>query len=776
MIYVDNAMNRKLGRVGKEKGKKEEKKAEQTPADYVAQLRKERKKAPKKEKVKKTLKSTKSGYNAKKKQLEQKPIVDDDGEEYGFKAKPTPKPPKPPKPAPRPKRKEGEKQKEYFARVQKKEVKKEPKAPIPPPKPPRGVKKFKLAPVPKKIKKSVNTLPSEQIKDAKTELGIKPFVRNPKGWSADRASTELKILTANRKIATDITSRSKAQDEKEFARGVGSDEGQEVMDLDIKRSNDVDIRQANMPKPVFEEIGGGVVREIKPIALGSTGNIKGGFRSGRKRTQAQVITPSSSGAIDTKRTGKKTREELLDMEKGPDMRWIKLVRNPHYYKGTDRTNTFEFLNQDQVEKSRGTGEDRVRVKEYGGGIVPKQLGKVKPPPKQPKSNENFLKGRKVRELSKEEKTQYEKVKKANQRYRVAIVKYNATIKPTPKRDPYIRVNPEIKTSKLSIKEALAKLGKKTDRKNEKGIIGTSVGGTAPYFKKGKQGGTFGGIGSVVEWNNPEGKGKPEPRISQGPREIKGKKQKIGLLDVKIENPKKTRGRGDVRKSGSIKLNQGAILKLRKEAVSSHEDGIGFRNIGPEMGGYKDGLHTNIRGPSGKTEQKKLRKAFLTHNKDYIENKEKYSKTDYIRDNRLYSKSKEQLNKEKLETAHYDLARSGKLGNLKHPAYRPSTYYKDAKHPVAVREGTIAKVVRDDKGNRVLTPRQQNENVLRRKAIANRRYQYAAGSGMGMARKKPTLVQPHYFSEGSVLDGNNILGVNDEMLYGNSLAPDGDNYQ
>ena len=65
VVYVDNAMNRKLGRVGKEKVKKEEKKAEQTPADYVAQLRKDRKKAPKKEKVKKTLKSTKSGYNAK---------------------------------------------------------------------------------------------------------------------------------------------------------------------------------------------------------------------------------------------------------------------------------------------------------------------------------------------------------------------------------------------------------------------------------------------------------------------------------------------------------------------------------------------------------------------------------------------------------------------------------------------------------------------------------------------------------------------------------------
>ena len=113
--------------------------------------------------------------------------------------------------------------------------------------------------------------------------------------------------------------------------------------------------------------------------------------------------------------------------------------------------------------------------------------------------------------------------------------------------------------------------------------------------------------------------------------------------------------------------------------------------------------------------------------------------------------------------------------MKHPAYRPSTYYKDAKHPIAVRD-TIAKVVRDDKGNRVLTKREENERELRRKAIANRRYQYAAGSGMGMARKKPTLVQPHYFSEGSVLDGNNILGVNDEMLYGNSLAPDGDNYQ
>ena len=501
---------------------------------------------------------------------------------------------------------------------------------------------------------------------------------------------------------------------------------------------------AELPKPVFEEIGGGIKREIAPI----TGQ---GFRSGRPYNQERVITPK----VDPNRTGKKTKEELLDLEKGTDKRLTKLVRNPHYYKGTDRAHTFEFLREDQVEKSRGTGANRVRVRDSGGGILPKPLGPVKKPPRQPVSTENFLKGRKVRELSKEEKTQYEKIKKANQRYRVAIVKFNATQKPAPRKKltSYI-TPPTATTSKISMKEALAKLGK-TPSKNTK----------------------------TVE--------RPAPRVSRA-REIKGKKVVKGLLDVRAPTKKDKNKLLKVNTSGIQKRLKENAMRVKpksgfdddnyvsdlyagfEEVLAGNESGDtrlaprreifvapqltlkpqsentwvvgGFRHFGDEGGEYTQGLHTNIRGPSGKEEQEKLYNSFLNTNKDYIENKK--SSTD------IYNRSRKVVNEENVVKATFLLARKKRLDNLKHPAFRTSTYLKDRP--------------KEAKASEILTQREQNANDARVASVNTGRWQNTAGKGMAKAKMPSSMKDSRFFGEGATLDGNS---ANNHMFY-----DEGDNYQ
>tara|TARA_R110001632_G_scaffold111592_1_gene222417 strand:- start:54 stop:1949 length:1896 start_codon:yes stop_codon:yes gene_type:complete len=97
------------------------------------------------------------------------------------------------------------------------------------------------------------------------------------------------------------------------------------------------------------------------------------------------------------------------------------VRNPRYFKGNKRGDA-EFIRQGEVV-DQVRGGVKTRTKDRGDGIVPKKDAKIPPKPKQPKTNKAFLAGRKLKDLSTDDKKAYEKVKKANQRYTKKLLEW-----------------------------------------------------------------------------------------------------------------------------------------------------------------------------------------------------------------------------------------------------------------------------------------------------------------------------------------------------------------
>ncbi len=158
--------------------------------------------------------------------------------------------------------------------------------------------------------------------------------------------------------------------------------------------------------------------------LGGIGKGKD-FPEGRDR-DTRVIKPK----VDRKRTGFKTRRGLLELEREGKVQ-IKPVRNPKYYKGRAeyqkkmgqkqaRDKPFILEGQQVAETKKGV---RTVYKDKGDGIVPITPKPAKKPPRKPQSTDNFLKGRKVKDLGADEKKSYERLKKANQRYKSATKKY-----------------------------------------------------------------------------------------------------------------------------------------------------------------------------------------------------------------------------------------------------------------------------------------------------------------------------------------------------------------
>jgi hypothetical protein len=97
------------------------------------------------------------------------------------------------------------------------------------------------------------------------------------------------------------------------------------------------------------------------------------------------------------------------------------VRNPRYFKGNKRGDA-EFIREGEVV-DQVSGGIKTRTKDRGDGIVPKKDAKIPPKPKQPKTNKAFLAGRKLKDLSADDKKAYEKIKKANQRYTKKLLEW-----------------------------------------------------------------------------------------------------------------------------------------------------------------------------------------------------------------------------------------------------------------------------------------------------------------------------------------------------------------
>ena len=97
------------------------------------------------------------------------------------------------------------------------------------------------------------------------------------------------------------------------------------------------------------------------------------------------------------------------------------VRNPRYFKGNKRGDA-EFIREGEVV-DQVSGGVKTRTKDRGDGIVPKKGAKIPPKPKQPKTNKAFLAGRKLKDLSTDDKKAYEKIKKANQRYTKKLLEW-----------------------------------------------------------------------------------------------------------------------------------------------------------------------------------------------------------------------------------------------------------------------------------------------------------------------------------------------------------------
>ena len=237
---------------------------------------------------------------------------------------------------------------------------------------------------------------------------------------------------------------------------------------------------------IGERVKGGVfgAKKANPKDILPEG---GSFRKGRKFDQARI---TNTNVPDPKRTGKKTKRQLLDAELGTDKSFVKLVRNPNYYKGVPdkikkSTKVYgsikgqvstaipisEFLRPGE-KLTKQIGGKKVLFKERGGGIIKKPdppQKKAPPKPKVPTTTKTFLAGKKVKELTPEQKKEYEKVKKQNQRYGKNLEKYNDFIASKPNvrsSRPYFKRKGD-NTSGLSLKESLAKLGK-TQKKSDVG--------------------------------------------------------------------------------------------------------------------------------------------------------------------------------------------------------------------------------------------------------------------------------------------------------------------
>ncbi len=256
-------------------------------------------------------------------------------------------------------------------------------------------------------------------------------------------------------------------------------------DRDIREANDpnrdpstivVDPRY-NPPRKGqrgFAEIGGGIKREVKqsgpaPVDASGFKHVRQGFygpdnkpstptleqediESVVVRTDSdfegsirnpgiielgpyQVRAPgrANAGFIKNKRAdyakkeGKKPlykdrKEALLRGELGTDNVQVRPVRNPRYFKGNKRGDA-EFIRSGEVV-DQVKGGVKTRTRDSGDGIVPKNDPKIPAKPRQPQTNKAFLGGRKLKELSPEQKKEYEKIKKANQRYNKKIAEWN----------------------------------------------------------------------------------------------------------------------------------------------------------------------------------------------------------------------------------------------------------------------------------------------------------------------------------------------------------------
>ncbi len=257
----------------------------------------------------------------------------------------------------------------------------------------------------------------------------------------------------------------------------------------------------------------------------------GSFRKGRKFDQARI---TNTNKPDPKRTGKKTKRQLLDLELGTDKALVKLVRNPNYFEGTKQKRTSQFLNPGQ-KVVKQIGKEKVVFKERGGGIIKKPdppPKKAPPKPKVPVSTKTFLAGKKVKELTPAEKKEYEKVKKQNQRYGANLKKYNDFISSQPKvrsSRPYVkRAGDDV--SGLSVKESLTKLGKTPKKANVVAKPKVEISERAKKAKALKKAERAGDVKTIA--------GRIVPRTFRD-RRIKGK-EKTQTIDLAVEKdpPKK----------------------------------------------------------------------------------------------------------------------------------------------------------------------------------------------------------------------------------------------
>jgi len=113
------------------------------------------------------------------------------------------------------------------------------------------------------------------------------------------------------------------------------------------------------------------------------------------------------------------------------------VRNPRYFKGNKKGDA-EFIRQGEQITQVKDGV-KTKTRDRGDGIVPKKDAKIPPKPRQPKTNKSFLDGRKLKDLSAADKKEYEKVKKANQRYNKKLLDWNTKYSNIPA--PKLKVPP-----------------------------------------------------------------------------------------------------------------------------------------------------------------------------------------------------------------------------------------------------------------------------------------------------------------------------------------------
>ena len=154
---------------------------------------------------------------------------------------------------------------------------------------------------------------------------------------------------------------------------------------------------------------------------------------------------------------KDRKADLLKKTIGTENEQVRPVRNPRFFKGNKRGDA-EFIRPTEVV-DQVRGGVKTRTKDAGDGILPKTDKKIPAKPRQPKTNKAFLAGRKLKDLSPIDKKEYEKVKKANQRYNKKIAEWT---------DKYGKIRPkELKVPASSA--SLIKGGQRViDKYNQKG--------------------------------------------------------------------------------------------------------------------------------------------------------------------------------------------------------------------------------------------------------------------------------------------------------------------